>query len=118
MEAPQPVRDVVSNGNWAFLCNQAVQCHPSKSDQLQCTANLSCFAKGHFNVAIELSFSDGSCWVARIAFTDDNDDRRTQMLSEMATMQLVRKLTSIPVPEVYCYNSCNDNDNDFGFPYM
>ena len=167
--APKPIIRVISTANWPFLCDLAVKHHPSKSDSLSCTANLERLARGYFNVAIELSFSDGTFWIARIRIPpqepeeevavveeredqvkkdekkekvveraelageceedddeegdgDDDDadneelENKIEMLSEIATMRLVAQRTSIPVPEVYCYDWTQNNP--FGFSYM
>ncbi len=43
-------------------------------------------------------------------------DLETNMLSDVTTMRLVAKQTSIPVPGVYDFDA--DGDNPFSFPYM
>ncbi|KAK3898915.1 kinase-like domain-containing protein [Staphylotrichum tortipilum] len=113
---PRAIMRILSAANWRFVCDLALKHHPSGSDgTLTCTANLERVARGGFNMAIELSFSDGSFWVARIS--DGHElDHQTEMLSEIATMRLVATKTSIPVPQVYCYD--HRQNNPFGFPYM
>jgi hypothetical protein len=61
----------------------------------------------------EISFSDGTYWVARVSLTQDVE---MQMLSEVATINLLLERKSIPVPSVLGFNY--QNENPFGFPYM
>ena len=68
-----------------------------------------------FNVAFELSFSNNTFWVVRIR-TWTHRDIKGEMLSEVATMKLVKERTSIPIPTVYAYGW--EESNEFGFPYM
>ncbi len=106
-----PIKDIITRGNWPFLCGQAVKLHPASSASLSCIVNFTHAASGSLNVAFELSFSDGSIWIARVPRSRCDD-----LVSEVTTMRLVAKRTSIPVPEVYGFDA--DDDNPFGFPYM
>ena len=108
------VKQIISHGNWSFLCAEAVRHNPT-SGVVTCTANLTRLASGTFNVVFELSFSNNTFWVARIRIWDDGDFE-TEMLSEIATLMLVKERTSMPIPTVYTYN-CHEG-NAFGFPYM
>ncbi|ATY58947.1 kinase-like domain [Cordyceps militaris] len=74
---------------------------------------------GAFNWAIFLHFQDGVVWVFRSP--DQNSFESSQLItdvlaSEVATMKLVREMTSIPVPEIFHY--CADDKNDIGVPYI
>jgi hypothetical protein len=70
-------------------------------------------------VVLAITFSDSQQWIARIRLPADSSldsDVEASMISEITTMQLVRKRTSIPVPHVYGFNV--DAKNPFGFRYI
>lgn len=116
------VKRVLSQANWKYLSDEAARhharCHPESTDPIICTINTSKWQLGLFNaVYFELSFSDGSFWLVRTIFYDENnEDGRDKMLSELAVMKLVRQHTSIPVPAVFAYEC--DKNNPFGRPYL
>ncbi|KAJ2906914.1 uncharacterized protein MKZ38_009777 [Zalerion maritima] len=112
IKAIEVVDEIVLTGNWEYLFAEAEKHHPST---VTCAANLTKWVRGVFNVVFELAFSDGSFWVARIRLWDDVD-LETEMLSEIATMNVIGARSSIPVPTVYAY-SC-ETTNPFGYPYM
>ena len=121
--APPEVTRVIEHGDWKHLCAKAVSKHPAQGGKLTCTANLTRFAQGQCNIVIELSFSDGSYWVARVVtpLNDSGVEDRIEwmeklMLSGIATMRLVAQRTSLPVPIVYSYDT--DPHNTFGFRYV
>jgi len=112
------VEEIISKGNWTFLCAEAAKQHRSSfmsGNAIKCTVNLSKYTLGTYNAVFELSFSDHTFWVARIRLWGDADCE-TEMLSEIATMRMVNARTSIPVPTVFTYNC--DANNLFGYPYM
>ncbi len=80
--APEPLRRVISTASWPFLCDLAVKHHPSKSGAISCTANLERLARGFFNVAIELSFSDGTFWIARIRIPPKEPEEEDEEVEE------------------------------------
>jgi aminoglycoside phosphotransferase (APT) family kinase protein len=111
------MNNIISNGNWSFLCNLGLR-YRRAAGTLTCTPNLERVARGMYNVAVELAFSDGVFWIARIRLPDggNDGDRETEVLSEIATMKLVAQRTSIPIPVVHSYEF--KANNPFGFPYM
>ena len=67
-----------------------------------------------------LHFSDGCTWIIKIpghgspgGFTKSD---RQALISEVMTMRLVKRETSIPVPEVYSFDGSHDNYP--GHPYI
>lgn len=93
------------------------------------TVDLCAFNAGSTHVLMKVRFDDGVVWLARFRFPRCNRKDHTcvggfrsfqsalmTMQSEIATMDLVRKTTTIPVPTVYGHDlSAN---NRFGAPYM
>lgn len=65
-----------------------------------------------------MSFSDSVEWVARVRLSETSGDEETvaEMESEIATIFVLQKGTTIRVPTVYAYNL--DPGNQFGYRYM
>jgi hypothetical protein len=87
---------------------------------LACTIDPLSFTHGFNNIVLEVLFSDGVCWVARIPhgamdMPDAVGDTR-DLLSEITTMRVVRERTSIPVPQVFAHNV--SPSNEVGCPYI
>ncbi|KAK4031791.1 hypothetical protein C8A01DRAFT_41762 [Parachaetomium inaequale] len=76
---------------------------------------------GSLNWAIFVSFDDGVEWAfrspdsGRRAFLSDEYTSRI-LASEVATLEYVKRHSSIPVPEVFAYSA--SGDNDIGVPYI
>ena len=89
---------------------------------LKCVADLSSFNSGGTHVIVQLRFTDGVVWLARIRFpccTIDGHECVGGFAScrrEIATMTLVKQRTSLPVLTVYTYNL--SSDNSLRAPYM
>ena len=71
----------------------------------------------------EIAFEDEIYWIARcqLALNDEftagsEDSRRALMKSEFDTMRYVKLHTTIPLPDVYDYNT--SSDNSVGCPYI
>lgn len=87
---------------------------------------------GGKHVLIKIMFEDGVEWVARIMFPQCPQSERHEcmggypqdkldhciagMESEIATLQYVGAMTSVPVPKVFGYDL--NRDNDVGGPYI
>ncbi|EJP65969.1 RNase H domain containing protein [Beauveria bassiana ARSEF 2860] len=78
------------------------------------------------NWVIFVSFDDGVQWAFRSPRTGceaiiSDDSVKKMLLSEVATLKVLREKTTVPVPEVYSFRfgvliaSC---DNDIGVPYI
>lgn len=91
--------------------------HPS----IKCTIDTQSFTFGMNNVVVKTVFSDGIIWTARICHSaksgGDGDIKGTMsMLSEVATLKTLQQRTTIPVPDVFTFET--STSNEFGFPYM
>ncbi len=69
---------------------------------------------GSYNLLYRLEFSDGVCWMLKVPATGHRarfDELAAQALtSEALTMRLLKRKTTIPVPEVYLFNASLDNE--------
>jgi hypothetical protein len=71
-----------------------------------------------YNLVLDLAFSDGVIWLARVpllnaCFMADDCTR-----SEANILKFLKKYTSIRVPEIYCYYLQSDPRNKMGVPFM
>jgi hypothetical protein len=70
-------------------------------------------AIGRFSVALPIVFDDGVEWIAKFprdkAFTKYPNIRRSKLESKVATLQLVKAKTTIPVPTVFTWDSSASN---------
>ncbi|KAK3349526.1 kinase-like domain-containing protein [Lasiosphaeria hispida] len=76
------------------LCRRAVACRPGASKVVRWEKY-----EGSYNRAFVLHLDDGSTLVARVPFSAAGPPRLVTN-SEVATMAYLRKMTSIPIPEV------------------
>jgi serine/threonine protein kinase len=83
---------------------------------IDCSINLTRFATGFNNVVLELAFSYNIYWIARIPYRTINDNTKTSLLSEIATMKIVRQRTSIPIPWIFGFEM--SVDEPFEYPYI
>ncbi|OAQ99517.1 hypothetical protein LLEC1_05571 [Akanthomyces lecanii] len=119
------VSRVIATANFRHLGNAALAARITKtraaSPGVTCTVNTQYFTFGMNNVVFKITFSDGLIWIARICHSpgrgsDGNTSHRTSMLSEIATLKTLQKQTTIPVPDVYTFET--STSNAFGYPYM
>lgn len=83
---------------------------------IDCSINLTQFATGFNNLVLEITFSDNIYWIARIPYRPVDDSTKTSLLSEIATMNIVRQRTSIPIPRIFEFEM--SIDEPFGYPYV
>ncbi|WAO84954.1 APH domain-containing protein [Fusarium falciforme] len=111
------IQDIPSSANFEYLEKRAIdsprQHQPDLPSNLECSISLTHFASGCENLALELAFSDHVYWVARIPH---QSIQRDTVLSEIATMKVVREHTTIPVPQVFCFEV--SKDQPFDYPYL
>jgi hypothetical protein len=114
------VRQVISNANFRHLETCAIESRqrlqPELSSRVSCSANLTQFTTGFNNVVVELTFSDQTCWLARIPYRTFDSNERISLLSEIATMRAIRERTKIPVSHIYAFNM--SAEQPFGYPYV
>jgi len=91
------------------------------------TAKVLDTASGSYNLVYTVLFSDGTQVVVKInqaahrkgkcaCWTEWRPNTPFRMESEVRTLRQIKRLTTIPVPIVYGFNS--SFDNELGFPYM
>ncbi|KAF5136338.1 hypothetical protein E5D57_000098 [Metarhizium anisopliae] len=72
------------------------------------------------NLVLNVGFSDDVDWIARVHHVPVDlshaRDHAMDMLSEIATLKTVKSRTTIPVPEVFFFDT--SLSNEFGFPYI
>lgn len=83
---------------------------------MSCAVNSSSFAYGFNNIVLEISFSDGVYWVARIKHSMVDAGITADLLSEIATMKTLKERTSIPVPHIFAHDF--SPSNQVGYPYI
>ncbi|KAF7560555.1 hypothetical protein G7046_g3599 [Stylonectria norvegica] len=114
------IQQLISSANFEYLKKRALDSRerhqPELSSHIQCAINLTQFTSGFNNLVLEIAFSDNVYWIARISHQPFNDGDRTSMLSEIATMKMIQKHTSIPIPQVFDFET--SADQPFGYPYV
>ena len=111
---------VLSSANFEHLKDRALRSrrrHDTNAlPDLDCSINLAQFTTGFDNLVLELAFSDDVFWIARIPHRAINDDTKTLLLSEIATLKIISQRTTIPVPRVFDFEM--SSDQPFGYPYV
>lgn len=113
---PQPVIQAVESVNFEALSIAAVALLPTSKT---CQVNRDTYTFGGVNIVFELSFDDGTFWLARIMLPDASyptDGKCQPLESEVATLQFLRQNTTIPIPRVYGYDA--NFGNEVGMPYI
>ncbi|MCJ1463850.1 hypothetical protein MMC07_002459 [Pseudocyphellaria aurata] len=77
---------------------------------------------GSYHILFQLEFTDGLRWIIKIpvnGFPGRFDEMSARaMKSEALTMQLLKRETTIPVPEVYSFEASTDNELNCPFILM
>lgn len=114
------IQQLLSSANFEYLQARVMESRkafqPDLPSDVECNINLTQFASGFNNLVLELAFSDDVFWIARIPHQVINEDDRTSMLSEIATMKIIQKHTSVPLPRVFDFET--SADQPFGYPYI
>ena len=75
---------------------------------------------GSFNAVFKLLFADGTLWVLKIPASGHhqcwNVPAREALASEAFTMRLIRRETTVPVPEVFAFDA--SLENELGCPFI
>jgi Phosphotransferase enzyme family len=110
---------LAKDSTWKPLLEHA----SSLRDGLTCQIIPEEIARGDLHLLLRIKFCDGIIWVARMLLpvsTAHSDDiirsMEVAMESEVVTMMYVKANSTIPVPEVYGYNT--SHKNAIGAPYM
>ncbi|KAI0102576.1 kinase-like domain-containing protein [Nemania sp. FL0031] len=111
---------LLSSANFKYLETRAIECRreyqPDLPPDVNCDANLTHFTSGFNNVVFELAFSDNVYWIARVPYKTLNTSQRTSLLSEIATMKIIKEHTTVPLPQVF--DSEATANQPFGYPYI
>ena len=83
---------------------------------MDCNVDQTHFASGFDNLVVKITFSDNVRWVARIPHRIIDEGTRTSLLSEIATMRIIRKHTTIPIPQIFDFQLTTNRS--FGYPYV
>ncbi|OHE98388.1 hypothetical protein CORC01_06384 [Colletotrichum orchidophilum] len=99
--------------NWDQLCQIASDANRS----LECVA-LDQIASGLNNMVRQLEFPDKTRWAARIPIirSQPHSSYSTKLHNEIATMQFIQENSSLPVPQVFTYDT--DANNAANTAYM
>ncbi|MCJ1357646.1 MAG: hypothetical protein MMC33_007642 [Icmadophila ericetorum] len=110
-------RYVLQNINLEAIPNLATSIRASKTPSpepgIVCTLDPEPLY-GSFNIHFRLDFSDGISWLLKVparghSGTFDESDAEA-LRSEALTMRLIKSETSVPIPEVYAFDTSLDND--------
>ena len=119
-EKYKQIQLILSSANFEYIKKRALelrrQRHIHLPPDLDCNIDLTHFTSGFHNLVTELAFSDRVSWVVRIPYKAIDDTFRTSLLSEIATIKIVKKHTNIPVPQVFDFEL--SKDQAFGYPYV
>ena len=111
---------ILSSANFEHLKKRGIDSRrrrqPDLPTDVSCSINLTQFASGFNNLVVELAFSDNVYWIARIPHRPIDDEIRTSLLSEIATMNIVHKRTNIPISQIFEFEL--STDQPFGYPYI
>ena len=75
---------------------------------------------GSFNAVFKMLFADGTLWVLKVPASGHSQcwdvPAREALTSEALTMRLIRRQTTIPVPEVFAFDA--SLENELGCPFI
>lgn len=72
---------------------------------------------GGLHVVRRLDFQDGTSWVARLQLHTTTESLQ-RLIHEVCTIQVIRKQSAIPVPEIFAYETSCDNNIGVAFMIM
>ncbi|KAF2968300.1 hypothetical protein GQX73_g5270 [Xylaria multiplex] len=116
----QRIQLLLSSANFNYLKTRGIESRMRDQTDLptnlECRVNLTHFTSGFNNVVVELAFSDHVYWIARIPHQPLDNGDRISMLSEIATMKMIKNHTSIPIPQIFDFET--SADQPFGYPFV
>ena len=92
---------------------------PTEAPVIGCKVNVDPLC-GSYNLAFRVLFDDGVEWILKVP-ANGSHDRFDQlasdsMTSEVFTMKMIKRSTSIPVPDVHSFDA--SSKNEIGCPYI
>ncbi|KAF2999287.1 hypothetical protein E8E13_004214 [Curvularia kusanoi] len=88
------IKHLLSSANFEHMKQRAINSRRAREmhlpEDIDCSINQTHFAMGFHNLVLELMFSDHVYWIARIPYGKIDDKTKTSLLSEIATMKIVR----------------------------
>ena len=119
-EFKQLVNSMNLDGIPQYAC--ALRRSMNSTDQptnFECTIDYSPMM-GSFHIIFFLTFNDGVQWLIKIPTAGHagrwDDPAARSLRSEALTMRMLERKTSIPVPKVFAFESCLDNE--LGCPFI
>ncbi|KAF7547574.1 hypothetical protein G7Z17_g7623 [Cylindrodendrum hubeiense] len=114
------IQHVLSSASFEYLKTRGIESRrrhqPNLPLHIECSVNLTQFTSGFNNLVVEIAFSDNVYWIARVPHQALGDGDKTSMLSEIATMKIIHKHTTVPIPEVFDFET--SANQPFGYPYV
>ncbi|KAF5020856.1 hypothetical protein F66182_7111 [Fusarium sp. NRRL 66182] len=93
--------------------------HPESSDD-DAQPSIGELNHGSYNVVLPLTFNNGTRWALKIPIGGHseswNEDNATELSSEVCTMKLIKRETTVPIPEIFDF--CLTTDNIIKVPYI
>ena len=75
---------------------------------------------GSFNAIFKVLFADGTVWILKVPANGYlqcwDEPAKEVLISELFTMRLIRRETTIPILEVYTFNTTVENE--LGYPFI
>lgn len=122
-EKPGRIKYILSSADFEYLEMQALRLRQQQEDlsvDIECRINRERCTSGYYNIILEVAFTDGVYWIARVpyrhVFSYTVEDTRISLLSEIATLKVVHERTSIPVPQIFGFETTDNQP--FGHPYV
>ncbi|CAH0043427.1 unnamed protein product [Clonostachys solani] len=110
-DEPDMFAPVLASIDLQQLSRAASQVRPAFADQLP---SVGAPIRGSFNILFPLHFEDGMRWLAKVPVNGVagkwDQLSADAMISEVNTMRLLNRETTIPLPEVFGFSSTTDND--------
>lgn len=111
---------LLSSANFEYQKRRGIESRrrhqPDLPSHVECSINLTQFTCGFNNLVLELAFSDRVFWIARTPHQAFDEGDRTSMLSEIATMKIIKQRTTIQIPQVFDFET--SLVQPFGYPYV
>lgn len=118
----EQIDNVLKTADFKHLENEALETRrgveTGLDPDIKCRIDLSKFAYGFNNIALEVAFSDDVYWIAKVQHAPMDETDKVYMSSEIATLKLVKARTSIPVPQVFLYQACATDHFQYPFTLM